>query len=63
MNCAQRGCEIRVDALMEAGEVPTHCPTCGHPMQFILSRQEVGDLMGLEVPNPAETPDDHPEQE
>lgn len=59
MNCAQSGCEVTADSLMESGQVPAHCPTCGHPLRLVLTAGEVAEFMGLEVeaPNGHEAPE------
>ena len=53
MRCAQTGCEISADTLLELGEVPIFCPTCGHPLAFVMTRTEIADSLGIpeeEVP-------------
>lgn len=52
MNCAQRGCEIPPDSLMEAGHVPLACAVCGHPLIFVMSREEVAEISSLPLEEP-----------
>jgi hypothetical protein len=47
MRCAQSGCEISADMLIENGIVPELCPTCGHPLAFVLTRLETAEALGL----------------
>lgn len=53
MNCAQSGCEISPEAMMEAGAIPRACPTCGHPLRIVVTVEELGELSGLQVEEPA----------
>lgn len=47
MNCAQSGCEITPDSLMEAGSIPRLCPTCGHPLRIVVSVEELAEMSGV----------------
>lgn len=47
MHCAQSGCEIKLESLIELGYVPNLCPTCNHPLMFGLTRFELAEAVGL----------------
>ena len=56
MLCAQRGCELDLAAILEAGLIPAMCPTCQHPLVSIcVSPEELSDASGIPVePQPTD---------
>jgi hypothetical protein len=60
MHCAQEGCPLTSEEIQALGMIPKLCPTCQHPLFFVITRDEASTILqvpleeeaGIDLPPP-----------